>query len=93
VSYCRFLGADAYIFESSGGWIECCGCSLAEIDDDEVFGFFHANTAREMLEHMDKHREAGDYIPERAYDGIKADNPDLDKQIEKYVPKRKTNDE
>jgi hypothetical protein len=58
---------------------------LVEVGEDEVFGFFHANTAREMLEHMDKHREAGDYIPERAYDGIKADNPDLDKQIEKYV--------
>lgn len=93
MSYCRFLGADAYIYEHAGGFIECCGCSLTDREDGEIFGFFRANTAREMLAHMDEHRAAGDYIPERAYDGIRADNPDLDKQIEPYVPNRKKKDE
>ena len=87
MSYCRFLGADAYIFENTGGFIECCGCTLNEPADGEVFGFFYANTAREMLAHMDEHRAAGDYIPEQAYDGIREDNPDLDKQIEKWQRK------
>lgn len=87
MSYCRFLEADAYIYEHVGGFIECCGCSLTDPEDGEIFEFFHANTAREMLTHMDEHRAAGDYIPERAYDGIRADNPDLDKQIEKWQRK------
>lgn len=93
MSYCRFLSADAYIFEHAGGFIECCGCSLTEPDDGEDVGFFHANTAREMLAHMDEHRANGDNIPEYAYDGIRQDNPDLDKQIEPYVSNRKKKDE
>lgn len=85
MSYCRFSSADAYIYEHVGGFIECCGCTLTNAESGEDVGFFHANTAREMLAHVAEHRAVGDYIPETVDVRIKEDNPNLDKQIEKYV--------
>ena len=84
MSYCRFYDSDAYIYEHVGGFIECCGCFITEPEDGELVGFYRANTAREMLAHIDEHIAAGDYIPQSAIERIKADNPDLDRQIEKY---------
>jgi hypothetical protein len=84
MSYCRVSTADAYIYEHVGGFIECCGCSLINPEDGEIFAFYHANTAREMLSHIDQHIAKGDFIPQKAIDRIKEDHPDLDKQIEKY---------
>lgn len=60
MSYCRFGEADVYIFEHVGGFFQCCACSLTEGDWESAdFG-----TREEMLEHIAKHREAGDYVPE-----------------------------
>lgn len=85
MSYCRFLEADAYIYEHVSGWIECCGCSLEDPEAGEDFGFFRAKTAGEMLAHIEKHREAGDSIPQYTDERIKVDHPDLDKEIEPWV--------
>ena len=84
MSYCRFSNADAYIYEHVGGFIECCGCFITEPEDGELVGFYRANTAREILAHIDEHIAAGDYIPQSAIERIKQEHPDLDKQIEKY---------
>jgi hypothetical protein len=60
VSYCRFLEADAYIFEHVGGFWQCCDCALST----EEWGSADFNTREELLAHIDKHRQAGHYIPD-----------------------------
>lgn len=57
MSYARFGqdGSDVYIFMSTGGWLECCWCSLGET--------FEASSTAEMLAHIDEHRSVGDFVP------------------------------
>lgn len=87
MSYARFGwdGSDVYIYEHVGGFIECCGCSITEPDGHEDFGFFHAQTAREILTHIDKHIAQGDHVPDDCISRIKKEHPDLDAQIPPYV--------
>lgn len=77
--------SDVYVYEHYAGFIECCGCSLGEIEDGEEFAFVQLNTAREALEHLDAHRAAGDRVPEYAYEYIRKEHEDLDAQIQPYV--------
>ena len=85
MSFARFSNSDIYIFEHANGFIECCGCSLTDPDDGEIFGFAQLKTPREALAHLDLHEEADDDIGgarrriEKAYE-------DLDVTIEPYVP-------
>lgn len=94
MSYCRFIGSDAYIYPSRRG-IECCGCTLVEpipLEEPhiDIFGIAWEHefpevvfkTSRAALQHIAEHRAAGDYIPTTADEGIKQDYPDLDKEIE-----------
>jgi hypothetical protein len=67
VSYCRFGDSDAYIFEHVGGFWQCCACWLEVEDGDDGEEFWKSAdfaTKEELLEHIDKHRKAGHYIPE-----------------------------
>lgn len=59
MSFERFFSSDVYIFEHVGGYIQCCACSLAETDYDEIFGFTELATPREALVHLDLHEAAG----------------------------------
>lgn len=90
MSYCRFSGADAYIYLGYRG-LECCGCILAPktkletpyVDslgltheyDTEPIGPF--TTASAMLEHINEHRAHGHDIPLDVDERIKEDFPDL----------------
>lgn len=86
MSYARFSAeSDVYVYPHFAGFIECCGCSLSEAEDGEDFGFTQLQTAREALEHLDKHRAAGHEVPTRAYEHIRAEYEDLDAQIEPYI--------
>ena len=84
MSFERFTSSDVYIFEHVGGFIECCGCSLAEGEDLELFTLIQLKTPREALAHLDEHEDAGDDVGgarrriEKAYE-------DLDATIEPYV--------
>ncbi len=94
MSYCRFSGADAYIYLGYYG-IECCGCILAEktkldkpIPTNFGFEVMYSyeqvgpfETAREMLEHIAEHRDAGHDIPLYVDEAIKEDFPDLDASV------------
>lgn len=89
MSYARFSGySDVYIFSHAGGFIQCCGCSLAKDEDGGVFnfGFTNLNTAREALQHLDVHVSEGDKVPTDTFRRIREDNPDLDAEIPPYVP-------
>lgn len=94
MSYCRFSGADAYIYLGYYG-IECCGCILAEKTEldkpiptnfgfDVMYSYEQVGpfeTAREMLEHIAEHRAAGHDIPLEVDKAIKEDFPDLDASV------------
>jgi len=86
MSYAR-MGAtsDVYIFSHAGGFIQCCGCLIAEPEEQELFGFTNLKTAREALEHLDKHVEMGHTVPEKAFTRIREEHEDLDAPIEEYV--------
>lgn len=85
MSFERFLSSDVYIFEHVGGFIQCCGCRLAETDYDEIFGFAELATPRLALEHLDLHEAAGDDIG-AARVRIEKEYPDIDVKISPYVP-------
>lgn len=86
LSFSRFGEADVYVFEHVGGFIQCCGCSLAEgeIDIDDNFGMYDADTPREMLAHLDRHEEAGDDVDITRVRILK-EYENLDAPIEPYV--------
>lgn len=84
MSFERFGSSDVYIYEHVGGFIECCGCSLALPDGDEIFGFTSLKTPREALSHLDLHEEIGDDIG-GARRRIEKEYEDLDAPIEPYV--------
>lgn len=46
-----------YIFDDVAGGITCCGCDLA--DDD-----FNCPTTAEMIQHVQRHIEAGHAVPD-----------------------------
>lgn len=73
MSYCRFLEADAYIYDDIYYGLYCCGCSLkgsfiAEYDYDK------------MLAHIAEHRTVGDYIPEYVDEALIEDRDATDKK-------------
>lgn len=74
MSYARFGEADVYVFHSSSGYLECCGCIRGDKWD--------FNPPREMLVHLEEHVAAGDHVPGYVFEYIRADFPDLDKRIE-----------
>ena len=84
MSFERFGSSDVYIFEHVGGFIECCGCWIAEPKDPEIFGFAHLKTPREALAHLDAHELAGHDIG-GARHRIEKEYEDLDAPIEPYV--------
>jgi len=61
VSYARFSNADVYVFMSTSGHLECCGCHLG---DQWAF-----DSTAAMVEHLAEHRAAGHDVP----DGIEAE--------------------
>jgi hypothetical protein len=67
MSYCRHDGveSDVYVIATTqsvggGGWW-CCGC--------EKEGNF-TKTRQGMVAHLQEHREAGDKVPQRAFDRL-----------------------
>ena len=74
MSYCRFIEADAYIYDDVYYGLYCCACSLADVrmEYSEFFGmdmpvyegFSCGYDYDKMLAHVADHRAKGDYIPE-----------------------------
>lgn len=83
MSFERFSSSDVYIYEHVGGFIECCGCLFSNWDDSEPFP--QLKTPREALAHLDRHEKTGHDIG-AARVRIEKEYPDLDIEIEPYVP-------
>jgi hypothetical protein len=85
MSFERFSTSDIYMYEHVGGFIECCGCWFSgDWFEREVY-FPQFKTPREALAHLDTHEKAGHDIG-HARVRIEKDYPDLDIQIQPYVP-------
>lgn len=86
MSYCRFIEADVYIFESVSGYLECCGCSITEPGSEkQIFLSFRANTVDEMLEHIAKHRKRGEFVPEDVDERLREEKErGLDEKMRNY---------
>lgn len=82
MSFERFSSSDVYIYEHVGGFIECCGCLFSDWNTEP---FPQLNTPREALTHLYKHIDAGHDIGKAAVRIIQ-EYPDLDIEIEPYVP-------
>lgn len=61
MSYARFSNADVYVFMSTAGHLECCGCLLG---DKWAF-----DSTQAMVDHLAEHRAVGHDVPH----GIEAD--------------------
>jgi hypothetical protein len=86
MSYARMSDdSDVYVYEHYAGFIECCGCRLTVAEEYEDFGFARLSTAREALAHLEWHVREGDKVPQRAFDRIREEHPDMDAPIEPYV--------
>ena len=74
MSYCRFIEADAYIYDDSYYGLMCCMCSLQptreslkgvfakgpyKIKDNFIAGYDY----NKMIAHIAEHRAADHYIP------------------------------
>ena len=74
MSYCRFSGADAYIYDHVYFGLFCQGCHLMPLETTystffEMDMTYHQDFVAgydydKMLAHVAEHRAAGDYIPE-----------------------------
>lgn len=84
MSFERFTSSDVYIFEHAGGFIECCGCSLVEGEDLELFALVELKTPRDALAHLDEHEKTGDDVG-GARRRIEKEYEDWDATIEPYV--------
>jgi len=59
---------DVYVYYSSAGGIDCCGCILSNKDT------FNARDEATMLSHLRQHVAAGHKVPAKAFEELK--NPD-----------------
>ena len=94
MSYCRFLEGDVYIFLSTSGKLECCGCILQErewVDDETrpiMKGYLKRigeiiqtdfSTTQGMLDHLELHKTKGHHIPKHCIDDLIYDQEENDK--------------
>lgn len=85
MSYCRFIEADAYIYDDVYYGLYCSACSLMPLKEADMSAFgieekFFINESfaagydyEKMLEHISEHRRAGDYIPEDVDERLKTE--------------------
>ncbi len=70
MSHCRFIEADAYIFDHCEHGLYCCGCSIEPRGEFIGGPSEDPESAGRMLVHIAKHRANGDYIPASVDDRI-----------------------
>lgn len=66
MSYCRFLDADVYVFASTTGAFECCGCWLGDHS-------FRTPSRTAMIAHLGEHRAAGHHVPDYVFAEFEAE--------------------
>ena len=80
-------GSQVYVFMSSDHHcLTCLSCSLTP----EGNGEFLARTTAEMITHLERHKEAGQMVPDVAFERLHRDaaQNDLDMQANPLTPSR-----
>lgn len=74
MAYARFFDSHVYVYPTTingRNAITCCACSLAgDIDGSSFYAF----KTQDMVDHLQKHREVGDEMPETIIDELWADD-------------------
>ena len=73
MSYARFSEGDVYVWQSWTGKFICDFCSLAG-------AAFVCDTRAEMLEHLQKHIDAGHSVPDRAITRLREEMDEVSSQ-------------
>ena len=69
MSYARFSrDSDVYVFAHVEGGYECCACGLAG-----TWGSIRCQTIKEMLDHLEEHKKAGDKVPDHCIERLKSE--------------------
>ena len=66
MSYARFSYADVYVFMSTSGHLECCGCILG---DQWAY-----DSTQAMVDHLAEHRAAGHDVPDGIEQQLRQDD-------------------
>lgn len=66
MAYSRFGFADVYVFMSTSGHLECCGCSLGNQ--------WHFDSTQAMVDHLAEHRAAGQRVPDGIEEALREDD-------------------
>jgi len=76
MSYSRFApDSDVYVFMGTGDKLHCCRCGL---DPAGLSMEFIADDHREMLDHLERHKEAGHRVPDAAIAELEEEVRELD---------------
>ena len=68
MALCRFgSDSDVYVYYSTHGGIECCGCRLG---GDRMV---NVATEAEMIVHLEEHRRTGHRVPDEAFQDLRAE--------------------
>ena len=76
MAYARFVeGSDVYVYLASGEQtLVCVRCSLRPGEAP----VFYARTTAQMIDHLNKHRAAGQLVPDDAYSTLRRDQVEND---------------
>lgn len=85
MAYARFSkgpgetrASDVYVFMSTGGWLECCGCKIAYEDGTPHgtpgSGSRKAFSTAGMVAHLREHAARGHYVPGYVIPAMEADD-------------------
>jgi hypothetical protein len=81
VAYIRWTeeGSQVYVIMASDHhWLTCLSCSLTP----EGNGEFLAGTTAEMIAHLEQHKEAGQIVPDTAFERLRRDAAQNDLDME-----------
>jgi hypothetical protein len=76
MSYARFGwdNSDVYVYMSVSGFLECCGCLLVPLKDEFDAPVFYGRSTQEMIDHLKRHEEAGENVPQDIYESLWEDD-------------------
>jgi hypothetical protein len=78
MAYARFSEeSDVYVFLSTHGALECCGCVFTKSAPVEDKRWDYESTA-DMIAHLEAHRSAGHLVPEYCFEGLEEDSESND---------------
>jgi hypothetical protein len=76
MSYSRFApDSNVYVFMGTGDKLHCCRCPLDPV------GFsmeFIADNPRDMIDHLQRHKEAGHLVPDETIAALEREAQQLD---------------